>query len=254
MLRMSGHSKWSTIKRQKGINDSRRGQAFTKIGNLITTAVKSGGGADDPEKNFKLRLAIEKARALNMPKSNIERAIERASGQKGGADWTESIFEGYGPLGIAVIVETATDNKNRTTAEVKNIFERGGGSVTSPGAVSFQFKQVGLITIKKTDDPEKQILNLMDVGVDDVEEATDVIEVYVVPESLREIRDKIEKEGFIVLNEELIMKPLNEVKIEEENKAQQILKFMGNLEDHDDVQKVYSNFDIPEEILKKISV
>lgn len=251
---MSGHSKWSTIKRQKETNDARRGQAFTKLGNLISTAVKSGGGVTDPEKNFKLRLAIEKARALNMPKGNIERAIKRASGQKGGVDWTESIYEGYGPSGIAVIVETATDNKNRTTAEVKNIFERGGGSVASPGAVSFQFKQVGLVTVKKTDNPEEQILNLMDMGVDDIEEAIDVIEVYTELEKLREVRNKIEKGGFTVSSEELIMKPLNEVKIENENKAQQILKFMGSLEDHDDVQKVYSNFDISEEILKKISV
>jgi len=251
---MSGHSKWSTIKRQKETNDARRGQAFTKLGNLISTAVKSGGGVTDPEKNFKLRLAIEKARALNMPKGNIERAIKRASGQKGGVDWTESIYEGYGPSGIAVIVETATDNKNRTTAEVKNIFERGGGSVASPGAVSFQFKQVGLVTVKKTDNPEEQILNLMDMGVDDIEEAIDVIEVYTELEKLREVRNKIEKGGFIVSSEELIMKPLNEVKIENENKAQQILKFMGSLEDHNDVQKVYSNFDISEEILKKISV
>ncbi len=251
---MSGHSKWSTIKRQKETNDARRGQAFTKLGNLISTAVKSGGGVTDPEKNFKLRLAIEKARALNMPKGNIERAIKRASGQKGGVDWTESIYEGYGPSGIAVIVETATDNKNRTTAEVKNIFERGGGSVASPGAVSFQFKQVGLVTVKKTDNPEEQILNLMDMGVDDIEEAIDVIEVYTELEKLREVRNKIEKGGFTVSSEELIMKPLNEVKIENENKAQQILKFMGSLEDHNDVQKVYSNFDISEEILKKISV
>jgi len=251
---MSGHSKWSTIKRQKEINDARRGQAFTKLGNLITSAVKSGGGVTDPEKNFKLRLAIEKARALNMPKGNIERAIKRVESQKGGEGWTEFVYEGYGPLGIAIMTEVVTDNKNRTTAEIKNIFERGGGSIASPGAVSFQFEQVGLVTVEKTNNPEKQILNLMDMGVDDVEEAVDVIEVYTELGKLREARDKIEKEGFRVLSEELIMKPLNELKIEDKNEIKQVLKFISNLESHDDVQKVFSNFDIPEEILKKTIV
>ncbi len=251
---MSGHSKWATIKHQKESKDASRGQAFTKVSNLISTAVKSGGGVSDPEKNFKLRLAVEKARSFNMPKSNIERAIKRAAGQKGEADWTEILFEGYGPLGVALMVEVTTDNKNRATAEIKNLFERGGGKISAPGAVAFQFKKAGLITVKKTDNSEEEILKLMDVGVEDVEEARDDIEVYTSPEKLREMRNKIESEGFKVLSEELTMKPLSEVKIEDVNKAQQILKFMSNLENHNDVQKVYSNFDIPEEILKKTNV
>jgi len=251
---MSGHSKWATIKHQKESKDASRGQAFTKVSNLISTAVKSGGGVSDPEKNFKLRLAVEKARSLNMPKGNIERAIKRAAGQKGEVDWTEILFEGYGPLGVALMVEVTTDNKNRATAEIKNLFERGGGKISAPGAVAFQFKKSGLMTIEKTNNPQEQVLKLMDVGVDDVEEVTDVIEVYTDPGKLREMRDKIESQGFKVLSEELIMKPLNEIKIEDVNKAQQILKFINNLESHNDVQKVYSNFDIPEEILKKTNV
>ena len=248
---MSGHSKWATIKRQKEVTDARRGKVFTKLGNLITTAVKAGGGITDPEKNFKLRLAMEKARSLNMPKENIQRAISRGSGEREAADWTETFYEGYGPSGIAVIVETATDNKNRTTAEIKNIFERGGGNVASRGAVSFQFKKSGLITVEKASNPEEQILSLMDIEVEDVEQATDVIEVYTKPEQLREVRKKIESIGFKVLSEELMMKPLNEVKIEDKGKAEKVLKFMNTLEEHGDVQKVYANFDIPQDILYK---
>ncbi len=246
---MSGHSKWSTIKRQKESKDARRGQVFTKLANAITVAVKAGGGITDPEKNFKLRLAVEKARSLNMPKENIQRAIERGAGGKEGSNWSEVVYEGYGPEGVAVILETTTDNKNRTTAEIKNLFERGGGSLASPGAVSFQFKKLGLITVEKKDDIDEQILKLIDLGAEEVEEATDAIEVYTKPEQTHEIRNKIENLGFKVLSEELTMQPVNLIKIEEKNKAEKVLKFMEVLEEHNDVQKVYANFDISNEIL-----
>jgi YebC/PmpR family DNA-binding regulatory protein len=246
---MSGHSKWSTIKRQKESKDARRGQIFTKLGNAITVAVRAGGGVDDPEKNFKLRLAIEKARAMNMPKETIQRAIKRGAGDKEGSNWSEITYEGYGPEGIAVMLEAATDNKNRTTSEIKNLFEKGGGSLASPGAVSFQFKKSGLITVAKTDSPDDQILALIDLGVEEVEEASDALEVYIKPEQTHELRLKIEGLGFKVLSEEIIMQPINWVKIEEKNKAEKVLKFMESLEEHDDVQKVYANFDISPEIL-----
>jgi len=248
--RMSGHSKWSTIKRQKESKDARRGQIFTKLGNAITVAVRAGGGIGDPEKNFKLRLAIEKARSLNMPKDTIQRAINRGVGEKDGGDWSEIVYEGYGPEGIAIMVEVATDNKNRTTSEIKNLFERGGGSLTSPGAVSFQFKKSGLITVEKSSSSDEQILNLIDLGAEEVEEASDAIEVYTKPEQTHEMRNEIERAGFKVLSEELMMQPINWVKIEEKSKAEKVLKFMEGLEEHDDVQKVYANFDIPDEILK----
>jgi len=246
---MSGHSKWSTIKRQKESKDARRGQIFTKLGNAITVAVRAGGGVDDPEKNFKLRLAIEKARAMNMPKETIQRAIKRGAGDKEGSNWSEITYEGYGPEGIAVMLEAATDNKNRTTSEIKNLFEKGGGSLASPGAVSFQFKKSGLITVAKTDSPDDQILALIDLGVEEVEEASDALEVYIKPEQTHELRLKIEGLGFKVLSEEIIMQPINWVKIEEKSKAEKVLKFMESLEEHDDVQKVYANFDISPEIL-----
>jgi len=246
---MSGHSKWSTIKRQKESKDARRGQIFTKLGNAITVAVRAGGGIDDPEKNFKLRLAIEKARSMNMPKETIQRAIKRGVGDKDAGNWSEITYEGYGPEGIAVMLETATDNKNRTTAEIKNLFEKGGGSLAGPGAVSFQFKKSGLITVEKTSSPDDQILTLIDLGVEEVEEASDALEVYVKPEQTHELRLKIEGLGFKVLSEEIIMQPTNWVKIGEKSKADKVLKFMESLEEHDDVQKVYANFDISPEIL-----
>lgn len=250
LKRMSGHSKWSTIKRQKESKDAHRGQIFTKLGNAITVAVRAGGGIGDPEKNFKLRLAMEKARSLNMPKDTIQRAVKRGMGSKEGGDWSEIVYEGYGPEGMAVMVEAATDNKNRTTSEIKNLFERGGGSLTSPGAVSFQFKKSGLITVEKTSNVDEQILNLIDLGAEEVEEASDVIEIYIKPEQTHEMRNKIERAGFKVLSEELIMQPVNWVKIEEKSKAEKVLKFMEGLEEHDDVQKVYANFDIPDEVFK----
>ncbi|MBM3205404.1 YebC/PmpR family DNA-binding transcriptional regulator [Candidatus Shapirobacteria bacterium] len=246
---MSGHSKWSTIKRQKESKDAKRGQVFTKLANAITMAVRAGGGVTDPEKNFRLRLAMDKARALNVPKENIQRAIVRGSGEKGGAGWSEVNYEGYGPEGIAIIVEAATDNKNRTTAEIKNLFERGGGRLASPGAMAFQFKKSGLLTVEKLTPIEEQILKLMDLGVEDVQEVKDAIEIYTPPEKLREIKNKVEQLNFKVIGEELMMLPTTTISLETRSKAEKVLKFMESLEEHDDVQKVYANFDIDDEIL-----
>jgi YebC/PmpR family DNA-binding regulatory protein len=250
---MSGHSKWATIHRQKESKDARRGQIFTKLGNAITVAVRDGGGITDPEKNFKLRLAIEKARAINMPKENIARAITRGSGGMGGEKWEEVTYEGYGPGGIAIIVEAVTDNKNRTTAEIKNLFERGGGSLAGPGAVLFQFEKAGLLTIKKNTNPDAQILKIIDLGVEDVEEATDAIEVYTKPEQITKIKEQLLKAGFEVLGTEQILKPKTSLKINDVQTSERVLKFMENLEEHNDVQRVFANFDIPNEILGQIS-
>ncbi len=250
---MSGHSKWSTIKRQKESKDAKRGQVFTKLAKAISVAVRAGGGITDPEKNFKLRLAIDKARALNVPKENIARAITRGGGGSQGTDWVEVNYEGYGPEGIAVILEATTDNKNRTTAEIKNFFERGGGSLSSPGAVAFQFKKLVLITIEKKENPDEQILKLMDLRVDDVQEASDAVEVYFKPESLKDVKDNIEGMGFKILSEEMIMEPINSVEIKEPQKAERVLKFTEALGEHDDVQKIYANFDISDELLKQLS-
>ncbi|MGB9911043.1 MAG: YebC/PmpR family DNA-binding transcriptional regulator [Microgenomates group bacterium] len=246
---MSGHSHWATIKRQKEAADKQRGQIFSKLARMITVAAKEG---TDPETNFKLRLAIEKAKQANMPKENILRAIERGGGGKQGGDWQEIIFEGYGPEGIGVMVEVVTDNKNRTTAEIKNLFENAGGSLASPGAVSFMFKKEGLITVEKGENPEEQILNIMDLGVNEVEEVKDVIEVYTSPENLEEIKEKLLQAGYKVKDREIIWQPITPVPINDQDKAKKILNFMERLQNHDDVQKVYANFDISNEILSSL--
>jgi YebC/PmpR family DNA-binding regulatory protein len=247
---MSGHSHWATIKRQKEAADKQRGQIFSKLSRAITVAARQGA---DPETNFKLRLAIEKAKEYNLPKENILRAIRRGSGQEEGEKWEEITFEGYGPEGIGVIVETVTDNRNRTTAEIKNIFERGGGNLAGPGAVSYLFRKTGLITVKKEENLDEQILKLIDLGAEDVEEATDAIEVYTSPENLKDIEEKIKNSSFEVKSAEIIMKPVTPVVISDPQKAQKVLRFMDNLENHDDVQKIYANFDIPNEILAEVS-
>ena len=247
---MSGHSHWATIKRQKESADQQRGKIFSKLSRAIAIAARQGA---DPETNFKLRLAIEKAKEYNLPKENILRAIRRGSGQEEGEKWEEITFEGYGPEGIGVIVETVTDNRNRTTAEIKNIFERAGGSLAGPGAVSYLFRKMGLITVKKEENPDEQILKLIDLGVEDIEEATDAIEIYTSPEDLKEIEEKIKNSGFEVKSAEITMRPVTPSLINDSQKAQRILKFMESLESHDDVQKVYASFDIPNEILAEVS-
>jgi len=246
---MSGHSHWATIKRQKEAADQQRGKIFSKLSRAIAIAARQGA---DPETNFKLRLAIEKAKEYNLPKENILRAIRRGSGQEEGERWEEITFEGYGPEGVGVIVETVTDNRNRTTAEIKNIFERGGGGLAGPGAVSYLFRKIGLVTVKKQESSDEQILKLIDLGVEDVEEATDAIEVYTSLESLKDIEKKIKNSGFEVKSTEITMKPVTPAVINDSQKAQKVLKFMDALENHDDVQKIYANFDIPNEILAEI--
>lgn len=250
---MSGHSKWATIHRQKEINDAKRGQAFTRLASAITVAVRSGGGVIDPDSNFKLRLAIEKARALNMPKENIQRAIAKGSGEGGGGQWEEVTYEGYGPGGVAVVVEAATDNRQRTGQEVKNIMEKGGGNFAGPGAVAFQFEKKGLLTVSKSANPEEDILKIMDLGVEDVEEASDVIEIYTRPESLEEVKKNLEGGGFNVTGYEIVLKPLTTVAISDVATATRVFDFLHKLEEQADVQKVFANFDIPEEIASQLA-
>lgn len=250
---MSGHSKWATIHRQKEVKDAKKGQVFTKIGNAISIAVRSSGGIADPEKNFKLRLAIEAARGANMPKENVARAIARGSGGAGGVELAEVTYEGYGPGGIAVVVEAVTDNKNRTIAEIKNLFEREGGSLAGPGAVMFQFEKASLITIKKGPNPEEQILAIMDLGgAEDVEEVSDAIEVYTRSGEVALVKERLEKAGFAVSGIEQIYKPRTPVSIADKSAAEKIIRFMENLENQDDVQRVCANFDIDGEILEQV--
>ena len=244
---MSGHSKWSTIKRQKETTDKRKGQVFSKLARVIAIAAHGG---TDPESNFKLRLAIEKARQANMPKENIDRALHKAQGEQG-SGLQEVTYEGYGPGKIAIIIEAVTDNKNRTTAEIKNIFEKGGGSLTAPGAVSFQFKQAGLLTIEKDKNPDEQILKIIDLGVEDVEEASDAIEVYTKSGELDQVRKRLEEKSFRVVGAELVRQPTTMAAISDKKTAEKVLNFMEKIEEHDDVQRVFANFDIPDEILSR---
>lgn len=245
---MSGHSHYATIKRAKEANDSARGQTYSKLAREITIAVKQGGGAD-PDFNYKLRMIIEKARAANMPKDNIERAL--AKGNSGEA--LEVInYEGFGPSGVGVIIEVATDNRNRTSQEIKNIFERGGGNMTGPGSVSFNFDNKGVILLEKETDADKQMLSLIDKGVEEMEETEDGIEVYTAPDKLAVVRDQLEKAGQKIKSADLVMKPKTFVTVDNPQDAAKVLNFLDALNEHNDVSKVYANLDVPDEVVAQI--
>lgn len=211
--------------------------------------IAAKGGAD-PDMNFKLRFEIDKAREASMPKENIDRAIARATTEA--ANLEEIMYEGFGPAGISVIVEVASDNKNRTAQEMKNLFEKNGGNLAGPGAVSFNFESKGFMLVKKKEDPESQMLSLIDAGVEDVNETEDGIEVYTVPEKLGEIHKALSAKGFEITQAELQMKPKNLQVIEDPASAAKAIKFLDALEELDDVQKVFSNLDIPDEIMGQI--
>ena len=247
---MSGHSKWATIKRQKGANDAKRGQLFTKLSKAITIAIRQGGGVGDPDSNFHLRLAIEAARTANMPKENIERAIQRASGKQEAA-LEESIYEGFGPGGFSVVVEAFTDNKLRTVSEVKNVFNKNGGSMGAQGSVMYQFEKKGVITVEKNNQSLDDIfLIAADSGVDDIEDAGLEVLLYTKPEEVTKIKDELSKNGLTVTTFELIFRPVVNNAISDKASAERALSFIDKFESLDDVQKVYANFDIPDELIE----
>ena len=235
---MSGHRHFATIKRQKAANDAVKGNLFSKMARSIMLAAKGGA---DPDMNFKLRVEIDKARAASMPKENIERAIAKATTEA--ANLEELTYEGFGPNGLNVVVEAATNNKNRTAQEIKSIFEKSGGSMGGPGAVMFNFESKGFLFVKKSDNSEEQMLKLIDAGVEDVNETEDGIEVYVAPEHLGDTRKKLQELGFVVVETELQLKPKNVMKIETPEQEEKIMKFLDSLEENDDVSKVFSNLE-----------
>jgi YebC/PmpR family DNA-binding regulatory protein len=238
---MSGHSKWAQIKRDKGVNDQKRGKTFTKLANAITIAVKQGGGIGDPASNFRLRLAIDIARSENMPKENIERAIKRAT-EKDAGDIEEVVYEGFAPGGVSVIVEAATDNSMRTTSEVKSIFNKAGASFGQPGSVAYQFKHVGRIVATKGEKSFDDIFALaVDLGAEDIEEVQDEVFVYTSLQELAKIKDALVASGVQVLEAELIREPLTTVEVGEPDKLLRIENFVNSLEALDDVQKVFTN-------------
>ncbi len=246
---MSGHSHYATIHRQKELKDAQKGQIFSKLAKEIAIAVKSGG--PDPNSNFKLRVAMDRAKAANMPKDNVERAI--SSGSTSAANLEEATYEGFGPSGIAVMVSAATDNRNRTSQEIKNLFERAGGRLAGPGSVSFNFENKGLLVIEKKAEAETQMLALIDMGVEDIEETDDGIEVYVSPDKLTETRKKLQDGGFSITSTELFMKPKSLQTISDPSEAKRALNFLESLEEHEDVQKVYANLDIPDAVVSQVN-
>ncbi len=236
---MSGHSHFATIKRQKGLKDAMKGNVFGKLSKNISIAIKSGGGAD-PDVNFKLRVAIDKAKEFNMPKDNIDRILKNAEGKMENLE--EITYEGFGPYGIGVLIEVVTDNKNRSAQEFKNILEKAGGNLASPGAVSYNFEHKGYMIVKKSEDPDTQELTLIDLGVDDIKETEEAFEVFVHEESLKDVKQRVENAGFIIITTELKMIPKNYIEIDNPEYIKKITNFLELLEDHDDVQKVYYNF------------
>lgn len=241
---MSGHSKWSTIKRQKGAKDAARGAIFTKLGNNIAVAARDGA---DPDMNFALRMAIDKAKAANMPVANIQRSIDRGSGKLGGDQIQEVLYEGYGPGGVAIIVEAATDNINRTYPEVKLAFSKHGGSVAEKGAVLFQFNHKGLIRVKGRGD--EIMMSALEAGAEDVQEEGEESVVYTDAKELAKVRDNLKNAGIEITEAELTYVPNNMVEVSDEATAGKILRLMDALDEIDDVTNTHVNFDIPEEFL-----
>lgn len=237
---MSGHSKWSTIKRQKGAADVKRGAVFTKIANAVTIAVKQGGGISDPDQNPRLRLAIELARSANMPKENIERAILRAK-NKGEGSLEEVVYEGFAPGGVSVIAEAATDNTNRTTSEIKSIFNKNGVVFARPGSASYLFKQVGEITLKKGLNSLDDIFLLAaDFGAEDIEERGEDVAVLVDPALLSKVKGDLAAKGIEIISADISLKPLSKINLDQAEREKTI-NFLSVLEDLDDVLKVHSN-------------
>jgi len=240
---MSGHSKWSQIKRQKGVADIKRGASFTKLASAISIATREGGGGD-PASNFKLRLAIDQARAVNMPKDNIQRAIDRGMGKGGSAALETVTYEGYAPGKVAIIIEAATDNKNRTTPEIRSMLEKIGGTFASQGAVSWMFKDCGLIVVNRQGKTFDEVFEIgVDAGAEDVEDVGDVAEIYTKPNELEVVKRAIEAKGLVVQTAELIKRPTTFTEIADKDLAERVVSTIERLEDHDDVQKVWSNFE-----------
>jgi YebC/PmpR family DNA-binding regulatory protein len=250
---MSGHSKWSTIKHKKGAADAKRGKLFSKLSRAIIVAAKEGGG--DPGANLSLANAIEKARSYSMPKDNIERAIARGTGADSDAASFETVvYEGYGPDGVAVLVEALTDNRNRTAAEVRHMFSKHGGNLGTTGAVAWQFERRGVVLVDAEGvDEDELMLAAAEGGADDIELDESTFQVTSAPESLSTVREAIEAVGFTVQSAELSMVPKTTVEVADEAAARRVMKLIDALEDDDDVQEVYANFDIPEQVLEAVA-
>ncbi len=247
---MSGHSKWSTIKRKKGAIDAKRGVIFTRISKDITIAARQGGG--EPSMNPALRLAIKAAKASNMPATNIDRAIKKGTGDLPGQSFEDCVYEAYGPGGVAIMMEILTDNKNRTLPEIRNILSKNNGNLGESGCVNWMFEKKGTITVEKSSADEEKLMELsLDLGAEDFKEDEDYFIIITGPDEFNAVSSGLEDAGVTVASGELGLEPTNTVKVVG-NEAASLLRLMENLEEHDDIQKVYSNFDIDDDTLQNI--
>jgi YebC/PmpR family DNA-binding regulatory protein len=248
---MSGHSKWHSIKHKKGAADAKRGKLFAVLIRQIEVSARAGGG--DPETNATLRTMIQKARDNSVPIDTIQRAVKRGTGEEEGVVYESVTYEGYAPGGVAVIVQALTDNRNRTSAEIKNLFSRNGGSFAEPGAVSWQFERRGVLHVDRSVDEDELMLAAADAGADDVEDGGDDWQVTTPPTDLHAVRTAMEEAGYKVTSADLTMIPTTSVELTEESQAKTVLRLADALEDHDDVEAVYANFDIPDAVLEAVT-
>jgi YebC/PmpR family DNA-binding regulatory protein len=246
---MSGHSKWAQIKHRKAATDARRGQLFTKLARAITVAAREGGG--DPDANFTLAAAVQKARDYSMPKDNIQRAIDRGTGAAGGADAIERVlYEGYGPGGAAILVEALTDNRNRTSADMRHVFDKHGGSLGEPGSVAWVFEKRGVVLVDAARYSEDDLIAAIDAGADDVSVDGDSLKVVCAAEDLTAVREALESAGVQIESAELTMEPSSVVQVDGAD-ASTLMRLMDALDDHDDVEAVHANFDVPAEVIER---
>jgi YebC/PmpR family DNA-binding regulatory protein len=249
---MSGHSKWANIKHKKGAADAKRGKIFTRLIKEVTVAARMGGG--DPDGNPRLRSAIATARAGNMPKDNIIRAIKKGTGELEGEVYDEILYEGYGPGGVAILVECMTDNRNRTVADVRHYFAKSNGNLGESGCVAWMFDKKGQILVDKTTTSEDELMELaLEAGAEDVVEEDEEFQILTASEDFDEVRESLEKAGVVFVEASVTMIPQNIIEVTEEKPAKALLKLLGNLEDHDDVQHVHANFDIDDDLMEKLS-
>ncbi len=249
---MSGHSKWANIKHKKGATDAKRGKVFTRLIKEITVAAGMGGG--DPDGNPRLRSAIATARSENMPKDNIARAIKKGTGEIEGEIYDEILYEGYGPGGIAVLVECMTDNRNRTVADIRHYFSKSGGNLGEAGCVAYMFDKKGVILVDKSTTTEDELMDIaLEAGADDVVEEDEHFQVVTAPEDFDEVREGLEKGGIIFIEASLTMIPQTIIEVTEEKPAKALLRLLDSIEGHDDVQNVHANFDINDELMEQLS-
>ncbi|MBN1392689.1 MAG: YebC/PmpR family DNA-binding transcriptional regulator [Sedimentisphaerales bacterium] len=248
---MSGHSHWSSIKHKKAAVDAKRGRAWSKVARMIIVAARAGGG--DPSANLSLRYAIDKAKSVNMPKDTIEKAIKKGTGESGGVTFSEVHYEGYGPGGVAIMVEALTDNHNRTAPEIKKIFEKHGGSLGTSGCVNWMFSKKGLITVKTAGVNEDELTEIiLAAGADDMQNTGELFEITCEAGSYEKLKNTLTEKGIAIESSEISMVPQNTVPISDAAIAKRIISLMEDFEDHEDVQNAYANFDIPDEIVSKV--